>query len=95
MMWIWSYPVSKREFLLKLGAPKKQAKSFKTVCEKLLLHWQAIGLKLYSQVFPKVLAKLAYHPIVHAIVKNLLTQAFGNFYHNLYITHLPLSFLKL
>ena len=36
MLWIWSYPASKKELLLKLAAPKKQAKSLKTICEKLV-----------------------------------------------------------
>ena len=35
MLWIWFYPVSKKELLLKLAAPKKLAKSLKTICEKL------------------------------------------------------------
>ena len=38
MLWIWSYPLSKKEFFVKLAVPKKQAKSLKTICDKLCFY---------------------------------------------------------
>ena len=36
MLWIWSYSVTRKELLLKLAVPKKQTKSLKTMCDKLI-----------------------------------------------------------
>ena len=40
----------------------------------------------------KGLVKLAYQSPVRGMVKNLVIEAFGYFYHHLYIVHLPLYF---
>ena len=91
MLWIWSYPVSKKELLLKLGVPEKQAKSLKT---KLLLHFQAeILFKIYPFTSISREFSSAYKLFVCGVVKNLIIQAFVNFYHHQYIT-IVLSIFK-
>ena len=78
MLWIWSYPVSKKEWFLKLAVPIMQAKFLKTICETFMIVFAGsraeISLKetTLSQVFLKGLEKLAYHPLVCGIVKNLI-----------------------
>ena len=68
MLWIWSYPLSKKAFFLKLVVPKKLAKHLKTICDKLRFYCiftLCCGLKLIkkplSLEFPKGFAKLTYH----------------------------------
>ena len=65
--------------------------SFKQKAGKILKNylWETLFL-LHLQ--PAGLAKLAYQPLAHAIVKSLIIQAFGNFYHHLYITYFLLCF---
>ena len=59
MLWIWCYPLSKKEFFLKLAVPKKLGKSLKTICKKLRfycicrLRRSNFIKKTLSLVFPK------------------------------------------
>ena len=39
MLWIWFYPLSKKEFFLKLAVPKNLAKSLKTICDRLRFYY--------------------------------------------------------
>ena len=52
MLWIWSYPVSKKELFLKLAFPKKQAKSLKTIGEE--LRFYCIYRQFFHKYFPRV-----------------------------------------
>ena len=36
MQWIWSYSLTRKELFLKLAVPKKQTKSLKAICDKLI-----------------------------------------------------------
>ena len=61
----WPYPLSKKEFFLKLGVPKKLAKSLKTICEELRFYCICRLLvsnikKTFSLVFPKGFGKPVY-----------------------------------
>ena len=98
MLWIWSYPVSKKELFLKLADPKKQRKLLKTI-------WSGLGFycicKLQGSNFIKNnsfinisqgFSTTCLPPLICRTVKSLIVKAFGYFYRHLYITHLPLLF---
>ena len=59
MLWI-SYPLSKKEFCLKLAVPKKLGKILENYLQENSLGAQILLKKALSLVFPKDFAKLAY-----------------------------------
>ena len=66
MLWLWSYPLSKKDFFLKLAVPKKPEKSLKIICDKRPFYcscrpWGSNFIKnTLSLVFAKGFAKRVY-----------------------------------
>ena len=60
MLWIWSYPVRKKELFLKLAVPKKLAKSLKAIYKELRfycicdLQSLIVIKKIFHSYFPRV-----------------------------------------
>ena len=48
ILWIWSYPLTKKEFFLKLAVPKKLAKSLKTIWKELHFYCICSSLKNWN-----------------------------------------------
>ena len=101
MLWIWFCPVTTRELLLKIAAPKRQAKSLKTTCEIVsfyyickLYTWNLLKTIL-SEEFPKGFAKIPCDVNLYGTVKNLIiyfAEILRRFSHDQFLTLLLFSY---
>ena len=101
MLWIWFCPVTTKELLLKIAAPKRQAKSLKTTGEVVsfyyiykLYTWNVLKAIL-SQAFLKGFAKIACDVNLYRTVKNIIiyfAENFRCFSHDQFFTLLLFSY---
>ena len=92
MLWISFYPVTTKELLLEIVAPKRQGKSLKTTCEVVTFYYICklctwnLWKTILSQAFLKGFAKIAYDVRLYGTVRSLIVYLADTFQCLLIIT---------